>query len=77
MHCTILYYTTLYTIYIIYSQPSTFISAVLLISCTMLRLALPHVNILTKVRHYIHTPPFLINMCPEISMLPVSDCDER
>jgi hypothetical protein len=31
------------------SQPATFISAVLLVTCTMLRLGLPHVNVLTKV----------------------------
>lgn len=31
------------------SQPATFISAVLLVTSTMLRLGLPHVNVLTKV----------------------------
>eukprot|EP00601_Ochromonadales_sp_CCMP2298_P020294 CAMPEP_0173324460 /NCGR_PEP_ID=MMETSP1143-20121109/31061_1 /TAXON_ID=483371 /ORGANISM="non described non described, Strain CCMP2298" /LENGTH=357 /DNA_ID=CAMNT_0014268491 /DNA_START=40 /DNA_END=1109 /DNA_ORIENTATION=- len=30
-------------------QPATFISAVLLATCTMLRLGLPHVNVLSKV----------------------------
>lgn len=31
------------------SEPATFVSAVLLVSATMLRLALPHVNILSKI----------------------------
>jgi hypothetical protein len=31
------------------SQPATFISAVLLVTSTMLRIGLPHVNVLTKV----------------------------
>ncbi len=30
-------------------EPSTFISAVLNVTCTMLRLSLPHVNVLTKI----------------------------
>lgn len=33
----------------LYSQPATFISAVLLVTSTMLRLALPHVNVLSKI----------------------------
>lgn len=32
------------------SQPATFISAALLVTATMLRLELPHVNVLSKVR---------------------------
>lgn len=32
------------------SQPATFISATLLVTATMLRLELPHVNVLSKVR---------------------------
>lgn len=35
-----------------HSQPATFISAVLLVTSTMLRLGLPHVNVLTKVQQY-------------------------
>ena len=31
------------------SQPATFISAVLLTASTMMRLAMPHVNVLSKV----------------------------
>lgn len=33
----------------LFSQPATFISAALLVTSTMLRLELPHVNILSKV----------------------------
>ena len=32
------------------SEPSTFVSAVLLVTSSMLRLGLPHVNVLSKVR---------------------------
>lgn len=42
-------------------QPSTFISAVLLIAGTMLRLALPHVNVLSKVDLLAHYGPLPFN----------------
>ena len=36
-------------LYTIYSNSSTFLSAALLVAVSMYRLALPHVNVLTKV----------------------------
>eukprot|EP01039_Chlorochromonas_danica_P010231 gene10231-11325_t len=50
------------------SQPATFISAVLLVISTMLRLALPHVNILSKIDllKYYGELPFTLDFFTEL-----------
>jgi len=52
-------------------EPATFISAVLLVASTMLRLSLPHVNVLTKIDllpNYGHLP-FTMNFYTELTNL--------
>jgi len=51
----------LFNLIYVCSQPSTFISAILLIAGTMLRLALPHVNVLSKVDLLSHYGPLPFN----------------
>ena len=60
------------TVYLVDSfyccEPATFISAVLLVALAMLRLALPHVNVLSKIdllKHY-DTLPFQLNFFTEL-----------
>ena len=52
-----------------YSNSSTFLSAVVLVAISMLRLGLPHINILSKIDHlsqyYKDSCPFNIDFYTE------------
>ena len=60
-------------LYTIYSNSSTFLSAALLVAVSMYRLALPHVNVLTKVdllaTHYKDSLPFNIDFYTDCTNL--------
>ena len=57
----------------IYSNSSTFLSAVLLVASSMYRIALPHINILTKVdllaKYYQSSMPFNLDFYTECTNL--------